>query len=151
LNVVTKSSAARQNACLCATLASLNSGHSSDLRACYVGMKFSSKPNLVPTRPLRPHSTAWWSLLVVNLSSTMSGRAFVVEVDAHEVARCCRVATTTLTRSPIWPYNSSMLSRCTSSFSVLPYLASKPMRHRLSLCSSCLGASARVSTAWLTT
>jgi hypothetical protein len=28
----------------------------------------------------------------------------------------------------------------------LSFLASKPMRHRLSLCSSCLGALAKVST-----
>jgi hypothetical protein len=33
----------------------------------------------------------------------------------------------------------------------LPSLASKPLRHRLSLRSSCLGVSARVSTARLTT
>jgi hypothetical protein len=36
-----------------------------------------------------------------------------------------------------------MLSR---SFSISPSLASKPVRHKLSLRSSCLGASARVST-----
>jgi hypothetical protein len=44
-----------------------------------------------------------------------------------------------------------VLNRCTSSFLVSPSLASKPMRQRLSLWSSYLGVSARVSTTRLTT
>ncbi len=147
----TKSLATCQNARLPTTLASLNSGHSSDLRAYCVGVRFSSWPNLVHARPLHPRSAAWQSSLVANLNSTTPGRVFVVEVEACKVAGGCCLATTTLTRNLIWPYNSSVLSYCTSSFSVLPSLASKPMRRKLSLRSSCLGASARVSTARLTT
>ncbi len=61
------------------------------------------------------------------------------------------VATMTLACSFIWPCNNSMLSRCTSSFLVSPSLASNHVRCKLSLRFSCLGASARVSTTWLTT
>jgi len=147
----TKSSTARQNVCLPAAFFSLNNGHSSDLRACYVGVRSSSRPNLVPARPLRPHNAAWQSSLIINLSSTAPRCVLVVKVEAREVPGCCRVAATTLTRSLIWPCNSSVLSCCTSSFSVLPSLASKPVKCRLSLRSSCLGTSARVSTARLTT
>ncbi len=146
-----KSSTARQDARMLAALASLNSGHSSDLRACYVGVRFSSKPNLVHVKPLRPRSTAWRSSFVVNLSSTAPGCMLAIKVEAHEVAGHCRVAATTLTRSLIWPCDNSVLNRYTSSFSVSPSLASKPVRRRLSLCSSCLGASTTVSIARLTT
>ncbi len=149
--MLTKSSATRQNASLLAALASLNSGHSSDLRACCVGVRSSSRPNLVPARPLPPRNAAWRSSLVANLSNTAPGRALIVEVEACKVTGRCCVAATTLTRSLIWPCNSSVLNRCTNSFSVSPSLTSKPVRRRLRLCSSCLGASAKVSTARLTT
>ncbi len=60
------------------TLASLNNNHSFDLRACCVGMRFLSRPNLVPVKPLRPRNVAWWSSLIANLSNTTLGCAFVV-------------------------------------------------------------------------
>jgi hypothetical protein len=41
-----------------ATLASLNNDYNSDLRAYYVGMRFSSRPNLAPASPLRPRRAA---------------------------------------------------------------------------------------------
>ncbi len=126
-----KSSAARQNARLPAALASSNSGHNFDLCACCVGVRSSSRPNLVPARPLCPCSAAWRSSFVVNLSSTAPRRALAIEVEACKVAGCCCLATTTLTHSLIWPRNSSVLSRCTSSLSVSPSLASKPVRCRL--------------------
>ncbi len=144
---LTKSSAARKNVRLPATLASLNSGHNSNLRTYCVGVRSSSRPNLVLVRPLRPRSVVWWSSLVANLSSTTSGRALVVEVEARKIAGHCRVAITTLTCSFTWPSNNFVLSRYTRSFLVSPSLASKLVRHRLSLHSSCLGASARVSIA----
>jgi hypothetical protein len=144
---LTKSLAARQNARLPATLASLNSGHNSNLRTYCVGVRSSSRPNLVLAKPLHPRSVAWRSSLVANLSSTTPGRALAVEVDAREIAGHCRVAVTTLTCSLIWPCNNFVLSRYTRSFLVSPSLASKPMRHRLSLHFSCLGVLARVSTA----
>ncbi len=58
--------------CLPTALASFNSGHNFDLRACCVGMKSSFRPSLVPVRPLSPHSAAWWSSFVVNLNNTTS-------------------------------------------------------------------------------
>ncbi len=61
---LTKSLDAHQKARLLAALASLNNGYSSDLCACCVGVRSSSRPNLVPARPLRPRSVAWWSSLV---------------------------------------------------------------------------------------
>jgi len=134
-----KSSAARQNAHLHAALASLNNGHSSDLRACCVGVRSSSRPNLVPVRPLCPRSAAWQSSLIANLSSTAPRRALAVKVEACEVAGRYRVAATTLTHNFIWPCNNSVLSRYTSSFSVSPFLTSKPVRRRLSLRSSLFG------------
>jgi hypothetical protein len=57
------------------------------------------------------------------------------------------VAAMTLAHSLIRPYNSYVLSCCTSSFSVLPSLVLKPMKCRLSLRTSYLGASTRVSIA----
>ncbi len=146
-----KSSAARQKVCLLTALASLNNGHSSDLHACCMGMRFSSRPSFVPIKPLRPRSTAWRFSLVANLSSTAPERAIVVEVEARVVVGCYRMAVLTLVRSLIWPYNNFVLSCCTNSFLVSPSLALKPMRRRLNLCSSSLGVSTRVSTAWLTT
>ncbi len=140
----TKNSATRQKARLLTTLASLNSGHSSDLRACCVGVRSSFKPNLVPTRPLHPCSVAWRFSLVVNLSSTAPRCALAVKAEARIVAGRCHVATTTLVCNFIWLCNNFVLSHCTSSFSVSPSLASKPMRCRLSLRSSCLGASTKV-------
>ncbi len=113
-----KSSVARQKARLPAALASLNNGHSSDLCACCAGVRSSSRPSFVPARPLRPRSVAWWSSLVANLSNTTPGCALAIEVEARVVIGRCRVAAMTLARSFIWPYNSSVLSRCTSSFSV---------------------------------
>ncbi len=141
-----KSSVARQKAHLLAALASLNSGHSSDLHACCAGVRSSSRPSFVPARPLHAQSAAWRSSLVENLSNTAPGCAPAVEVEACVVTGHYRVAAMTLTCSLIWPCNTSVLSRCTSSFSVSPSLASKPARHRLSLRSSCLGVSAKVST-----
>ncbi len=95
----------RQNVRLPAALASLNSGHSSDLRACCVGVRSSSRPNLVPARPLRPRSATWWSSLVANLSNTAPGRVLAIEVEAHEVASRCHVAATTLMRKVIGKKN----------------------------------------------
>ncbi len=66
----TKNSTAHQKVRLLATLASLNSGHSSNLHACCVGVKSSSRPNLVPTRQGHPRSMAWRSSLIANLNST---------------------------------------------------------------------------------
>ncbi len=142
-----KSSVARQKARLPTALASLNNDHSSNLRACCAGVRSSSTPSFVPGRPLRPRSAAWRSSFVANLSNTAPGRAPAVEVEAHVVIGRYRVAAMTLARSLIWPCNTSVLSRCTSSFSILPSLASKPVRRRLSLRSSCLGVLAKVSIA----
>ncbi len=139
-----KSLAARQKVHL---LAALNNDHSSDLRACCAGVKSLSRPCFVPVRPLRPRSAAWRSLFVVNLSNSAPGRAPTAEVEACVVAGCSYVATTTLACNLIWRCNNYVLSCCISFFFVSPSLASKPMRRRLSLCSSCLGVSARVSTA----
>ncbi len=141
-----KSSVAHQKACLPIALASLNNGHSSDLHTYCASVGSSSRPNLVPTRPLRLHNAAWQSSLITNLNNTTLGRALAAKAKAHIVANHCCVATMTLARNFILPCSNFMLSRCTSSFSILSFLASKPMRHRLSLCSSCLGALAKVST-----
>ncbi len=105
-----KSSTARQKVCLPATLASLNNDHSSDLHVCCVGVRSSSRPNLVLVRPLRLRSPAWRSSLIVNLSSTVSGHAPTTKVEAHEVVGCCHMVATTLTRSLIWPCKSSVLN-----------------------------------------
>lgn len=141
----------RKKACLFAALASLNNGHSSDLRACCVGMRFSSRPNLVPTRPLCLHSAAWRSSLIANLSSTALRHAPIIGAEACVVASCCHVTAITLACNLIWPYNSFVLNHCTNSFSVSPSLALKLVRRRLSLRSSYLGMSTRVSIARLTT
>ncbi len=116
-----------------------------------MGVRSSSKPNLVFARPLRPCSVTWQSSLVANLSSTAPGRALGIEAKAHAVVGCHHMAVTTLARSLIWLCNSSMFSCYSSSFSVSPSLASKPVRCRLSLRSSYLGVSAKVSIARLTT
>jgi hypothetical protein len=78
------------------------------------------------------------------------GRVTIVGVEACTMVGHCRVATITLTHF-IWPYNSSMLSCCTNSFSVSPSLTSKLVKRKLNLRSSYLGTSARVSTTRLTT
>jgi hypothetical protein len=148
---LTKSSVAQQKVRLLTALDSLNNDHSSYLRACCVGVRSSSKPNLVPVRPLRPRSAAWQSSFVAHLNNTTPRHAPTAGVNVRAVARHCRMAVTTLACNFIWPYNSSVLSHCTNSFSVSPSLASKPVRRMLSLRSSYLGASARVSTARLTT
>ncbi len=132
-------------------LASLNNSHSFDLCACYVGMKSLSRLNLVLAKPLHPRSVTWRSSLVANLNSTVSGRMPTIEVEACAIVGCCCVAVMTLVCSFIWPYNSSMLSCYTSFFLVSPSLASKLVKRKLSLCSSCLGASAKVFTGRLTT
>jgi hypothetical protein len=88
-------------------LASLNNGHNSDLHACCVGMKSSSKPNLVPTKPLCARNTAWRSWLVTNLSSTALGRALAAEVEARTIVGRYRVSTMPLVCSLIRPCNSS--------------------------------------------
>ncbi len=140
----------RQKARLPAALASLNNGHSFDLCTCCVGVKSSSKPNLVFAMPLCPHSTAWRYLFVTNLSNTTSWCTLTVEAEVLAITgRYCMVVIT-LARNFIWPYNSFVLSRCTSSFLISPSLASKPVKWRLNLCSSCLGMSTRFSTTWLT-
>ncbi len=141
----------RQKVRLPATLASLNSGHSFDLCACCVGVRSSSRPSLVPAKPLCTHSTVWRSSLIVNLSNTTLGHAPIVRPEVHAVTSHYHVVVTTLARSLMWSYNNFMLSRCTNSFSVSPSLASKPMRRNLNLCSSCMGVSVRVSIAQLTT
>jgi hypothetical protein len=146
-----ESLATHQKARLLVALASLNNNHSFGLRACYASVKSSSKPNLVLVRPLRLHSTAWWSSLVANLNSIALRHTFVIGVDAHIMAGHCCVATTTLAHNFIWPYNSFVLSCCTNSLSVSPSLASKPMRRKLNLRSSYLDASTRVSTTQMTT
>ncbi len=145
-----KSLTTHQKAHLPIALASLNNSHSYDLRTCYTGMRSLCRLSFVPVRPLCLRNTTWQSLLVVNLNSTTPGHAPAIEVEAHAIAGRCCLATTTLTRSLIWPCNNSMLRCCTSSFLVSPSLVSKPVRRRLSLRSSCLGTSARVSTARLT-
>jgi hypothetical protein len=146
-----KSSTTRQKARLPIALASLNNGHSSYLRACYAGVRSSSKPSFVSAKPLCLWSTVWRSSLVTNLSNTTPRRVLTAEVEAHAVISRCHVAATTLARNLIWPCNSFMLSRCTSFFSVSPSLALKPVRRKLNLHSSYWGASAKVSTTRLTT
>ncbi len=121
--------------------------HNSDLCACCAGVKSSSKPSLVPAKPLHPRNVAWRSSLVANFNSTASRRVLATTAEACVIASCYRVATTTLACNLIWPYNSFVLSCYTIFFSVLPSLALKPMRRRLSLWFSCLGMSARVSIA----
>ncbi len=147
----TKSLVAYQKARLPIALASLNNGHSSNLRAYCTGVRSSSKPNLVPVRPLCLRSATWRSSIVTNFNITAPGRVPTTRAEAHAIVGRCRVVVMTLARNFIWPCNSFMLSRCTNSFLVSPSLASKPMRRRLNLYSSCLGASARVSTTRLTT
>ncbi len=147
----TKSSVACQKASLLVPLASLNNDHNSNLHACYVGVRSPSWPNLVPVMPLRPRSAAWRFLFIANLSKTAPEHVPTVKVEARAVKGHCRTTTMTLARSFIRPYNNSVLNYCTNLVSVSPSLASKPMRCRLNLCSSCLGASAKVSTARLTT
>ncbi len=141
----TKSLATHQKARLPAALASLNNSHRSDLRTCCVGARSSSKPNLVPARPLHLRSVAWRSSFVLNLSSTMSGCALAIEVEARAIAGCYRVVAMTLVPNLIWPCNSSMLSHCTNSFLVSPSLALKFVRRKLNLRSFYLGTSAKVS------
>ncbi len=142
-----KNSAARQKARLFATLASLNNDHSSDLRACYARVRSSSRPSFVVTKPLHPRSAAWRSSFVTNLNNTTPMHAPTVEVEACVVTVRCHVTAMTLVLSLIWPCNSYVLSHCTSSFSISPSLALKPVRRRLSLRSSCLGVLAKVSIA----
>ncbi len=146
-----KSSAARQKAHLPTALASLNNGHNSDLRACCAGLKSLSRLSFVPIKPLCPRSTTWRSSLVANLSSTVLGRAPTTKVEARTIASHCCMVATTLARNLIWPYNNSMFSHYTNSFLISPSLASKPVKRKLSLCSSYLGVSARASTTRLTT
>jgi len=134
-----------------AVLASLNNGHSSNLRAYCTGVSSSSKPSFVPTKPLHPRSVAWQFSFIVNLSSTALRCALAAEVETHTVANRCHVAMTTLACSLIWCCNNFVLNHCTSSFSVSPSLASKPVKRKLNLHSPCLGMSTRVSTAHLTT
>jgi len=147
----TKNTTVRQKACLPVAFTSLNNGHSSNLRAYCVGVRFSSRPNLGLARPLRPCNAAWRSSFVVNLSSITLRHAPTIGAEAYTVTSRCRVTVTTLARSFIWPSNNSVLSHYTNSFSVSPSFTSKPMRRRLSLCSFCLNMSARVFTTWLTT
>ncbi len=121
-----KSSVTCQKARLPTTLASLNNDHNFNLCTCCVDVRSLSRPNFVFARPLCPHSAAWQSSFVANLSSTALGRMPAVEVEVRTIACHYHVAATTLARSFIWPYNSSVLNRCTSSFSISPSLASKP-------------------------
>jgi hypothetical protein len=146
-----KSSVVRQKARLPVALAFLNNSHNFDLCAYCTGMRFSSRPSLVPTKPLCPHCAAWRSSLIMNLNNPMSGRMLVVGAEAHTTTSRCGMAMTTLACSFIWPCNSFVLNHCTSSFSILLFLASKLVRRKLNLRSSCLGTSVRVSTTRLTT
>lgn len=146
MNVVDESSTTHQKVCLLAALASLNNGHNFNLHNYYVGMKSSSKPSLVPTKPLRSRSTTWQSSLVTNLSSIMLRCTPTAEAKAHTTTSCYHVAVTTLAHSFIWPCNNFVLSNCTSSFLVSPSLALKFVKCKLNLCSSYLGMSAKVST-----
>ncbi len=118
-----KSLVARQKARLPATLASLNNGHNFDLCACCVGMKSSFRPSLVPTKPLRLRSVAWWFSLVANFNNIVPGCAPIVWANALSVPGHCRVVTTNLAHNLIWPCNIYVLNRCTNSFLVLPSLA----------------------------
>ncbi len=136
---------------LLATLASLNNAHSSNLHTYYTNVRFSSRPNFVPAKPLCPRSAAWQSSFIANLGTITLGRSPTAKVEAHIVTSCCHVATTTLARSFIWPCNNFVFNYYTCSFSVSSYLASKPVKWKLSLHSSCLGTSVKVSTAQLTT
>ncbi len=72
-------------------------------------------------------------------------------VEAHAVVGRCRMEGTTLVCNLIWPYNNFLLKHYTSSFLVLPSLASKLVKHKFNLHFSYLGASARVSTTQSTT
>ncbi len=135
-----KSSATHQKARLLTALASLNSGHNSDLCAYYVGMRSLSRPNLVPTRPLHPRNATWRFSLVANLSNTVPKHALTAKAKARTIAGRYHMTTTFLAHNFIWPYNNSVLSHYTSSFSISPSLASKPVRRRLSLRSTYLGA-----------
>jgi hypothetical protein len=134
----TKSSVVCQMVRLPAALASLNNGHSFDLRAYYVGMRSSSRPNLVPARSLRLRNATWRSLFVANLNSTTPKRTLAIGVGPHTIVGCYHEVMMTLARNLIWPCNNSVLSRCTSSFLILFSLASKLVRRKLSLHSSCL-------------
>jgi hypothetical protein len=134
-----------------AASASLNNDHNSDLHACCVSVRSSSRPNIVPAKPLCPQNATWWFSLVANLSNIVLGCAPAAKVDAHVVASLCRVAVTTLAPSLIWPCNNFVLSCYISSCFVSPSLTSKLVRRRLSLRSSCLGMLTKVSTARLTT
>jgi hypothetical protein len=116
----TKSSIARQKACVVAALASFNNGHSSNSRNCCVGVRSLSRPNLVPTRPLHLRNVTWRSSLVANLSSTALGCALAANVEARVVVGHCHMVMTTLARSLIWPSNSYVFNCCTSCFSVSP-------------------------------
>ncbi len=116
-----------------------------------MGMRSSSRPNLVPAKPLCPRNATWRSSFVTKLRSIALKHAYVAEAKARTIASRYRVAMITLAHSLIWPSNNSILNRYRSSFLVSPSLASKPVKHKLSLRSSCLGASAKVSTARLIT
>jgi len=122
---LTKSSIVSQKVHLPAALASLNNIHIFDLRTCCVGVKSLSRLSLVLGRPLHPCSATWWSSLIVNLSSTVSGRTPIARAKAHLVANHYCVAAMTLAHSFIWPCNNFVLSHCTSSFLVSPSLASR--------------------------
>ncbi len=134
-----------------ATLASLNNGHNSNLHTYYASVRSSSRPSFVPAKPLCPRSAAWQSSFITNLGTITLGCVSTAKVEAHVVTGSYRMATTTLARSFIWPCNNFVFSCCTYSFLVSSYLALKPVKQKLSLRSSCLGTSARVSTSRLTT
>ncbi len=128
---LTKNSTTHQKARLPATLASLNNGHIFNLRAYCVGVRSSSKSNLVHTKPLHPHNAFWRSLLVMNLSNTSPRHVPTTEGEARAVVGHCHVAVMTLACNFIQPRSSFMLSNCTSSFSVSPSLASSLVRRKL--------------------
>jgi hypothetical protein len=54
-----KSSTVRQKAHLPTALASLNNDHGSNLCTYCVGVRFSSKPNLILAKPSHPRSATW--------------------------------------------------------------------------------------------
>ncbi len=95
-------------------LASLNSGHNSDLCAYCVDVRSLSRPNMIPTKPLHPRSTAWRSSFVANLNNITLGHMPIIKVEVCIIASRCCVAVMTLACNVIWPCNNSLLNRCTS-------------------------------------
>ncbi len=101
---------------LLVALASSNNGHNSNLRACYAGVRSSSKSSLVLVRPLRFRNIAWRSSFVANLSNIASRHVPTVGAGACTVAGHCHMAVMILACNLIWPYNNYVLSRALGPF-----------------------------------